>query len=305
MTAALLRSATPPPDDWPELLSLDSPNLPRLDPGHLPGWAGDFARALSTDAETPPELAAGMILATCATAVARRLQVMVKPGYFEHCNLWVVVTLPPGNRKSGVQSAASAPLVAWEHDQAEIMEPEIKHVTSERKTMEARAKEMRSKAAKEKDANKAKELAREAADIEAELPDFAQCAESAETGQLCGYCEFCVQGFSKGQRQVAGGSGRRLPGTRYHSHRCAGGSDHRRTSGNGAMSRIALERWTPLPSHGCNADGGSTDNRLCLSPAGFQYGEPHRDASPSHREPTPNAPAKGISLQVSAGTDLT
>ena len=122
--------------------------------------------------ETPPELAAGMILVTCATAAARRLRVMVNPGYFEPCNLWAVVALPPGNGKSAVQSAATAPLVAWDRNQAEILGPEIKRITSERKTQDARAKELRSKVAKAKDASKADEFAREAADIETELPDI-------------------------------------------------------------------------------------------------------------------------------------
>ena len=84
--------------------------LPRLDLVHMPGWAGDYARAIAADTETPPELAAGMVLVVCATAAARRLRVMVKPGYFEPCNLWIVVALPPGNRKSAVQSATTTPL---------------------------------------------------------------------------------------------------------------------------------------------------------------------------------------------------
>lgn len=173
MTADLLKSAAPPPvDEWPKLVPLCAPNLPQLDLAHLPYWAGDYARAIAADTETPPELAVGMVLVACATAAARRLRVMVKPGYFEPCNLWVVAALPPGNRKSAVQSAATAPLVDWERDQATIIEPEIKRITSERKTLEARAKEKRSKAAKEKDHGKAAELASEAADIEAELPDI-------------------------------------------------------------------------------------------------------------------------------------
>ena len=171
MNADLLKAAAPPPEDWPELVPLDAPNLPRLDLAHLPGWAGDYASALAADTETPAELAAGMVLVTCASAAARRVRVMVKPGYFEPCNLWTVVALPPGNRKSGVQSAATAPLVVWERDKAEIMAPEITRITSELKTLEARAKEKRSKAARERDDNKAKELAREAADLEAELPE--------------------------------------------------------------------------------------------------------------------------------------
>ncbi|MEW7980730.1 MAG: YfjI family protein, partial [Candidatus Sedimenticola endophacoides] len=149
---------------------LDAPNLPRLDLTHLPDWAGDFARALAAHTETPPELAAGMVLVTCATAAARRLRVMVKPGYFETCNLWVVVALPPGNRKSAVQGAATTPLDEWEKDQAIALRSEIDRARSEYKTMEARAKEIRTKAAREKDKSKAKELAREAADIEVDLP---------------------------------------------------------------------------------------------------------------------------------------
>ena len=172
MIADLLKSATPPSEDWPDLVPLDAPNLPRLDLTHLPSWGGDYARAIAADTETPPELPAGMVLVACSSATARRLQVMVKPGYFEPCNLWTVVALPPGNRKSAVQSAATAPLLAWERDQATTIEPEIKRITSERKTMEARAKEKRSKAAKERANSKAEELAREAADIDAELLDI-------------------------------------------------------------------------------------------------------------------------------------
>ena len=171
MTAELLKSAAPPPKEWPDLVPLDAPTLPRLDLAHMSSWAGDYARALATDTETPPELAAGMILVTCAAAAARRLRVMVKPGYCEPCNLWAVVALPSGNRKSAVQAAAAAPLVAWERDQVSTLETEIKRITSERKTLEARANAIRNKAVREKDPDKAGDLKQEAATLEADLPD--------------------------------------------------------------------------------------------------------------------------------------
>lgn len=172
MSIDLLKSAAPPPEEWPELVPLDAPRLPRLDLSHLPSWAGDYARAIAAETETPPELPAGMILAACATAAARRLRVMVKQGHIELCNLWIVAALPPGNRKSAVQAAATAPLLAWERDQAILMDPEIKRIKSEHKTLEARAKEMRNKASKSKDPNEAKDFARQAADIEAQLPEI-------------------------------------------------------------------------------------------------------------------------------------
>lgn len=170
MSSNLLGSAVHPADGWPALVPLDAPDLPRLDLRHLPGWAGNFAQALAAATETPPELAAGMVLAACATAVARRMAVEIKPGYVEPSNLWLLVALPSGSRKSAVQSAAAAPLLLWEREQAANLAPEIHRITSERKTMEARATEIRKKAARVEDADKAIELAQEAASIEDELP---------------------------------------------------------------------------------------------------------------------------------------
>ena len=87
--------------------------------------------------ESPEALSIGMVLASVSSVVARRLRVEVAPGYIEPCNLWVVVALAPGNRKSAVQSAAIAPLVEWERAKMIELEPEIKRLTSEHETLAA------------------------------------------------------------------------------------------------------------------------------------------------------------------------
>lgn len=174
MTAETIRhlaAAAAVRDPWPPLVPLDAPDLPRLPARALPGWAGEFVAALAEETETPPELAAGLVLATCATAAARRFRVMVRPSYFEPLNLWLAVALPPGNRKSAVQKAAAAPLLGWERDQAAALADEIKRTTSEVRTAEARAKEIRAKAARAADDMEARNLARQAAEIEADMPE--------------------------------------------------------------------------------------------------------------------------------------
>lgn len=165
-----LLQPTKPSEDWPELISLDTPNLSQINPQLIPSWAGAFAIAIAEHTETPPELVISMILAACATAAAQRLQVQIKPGYVEPCNLWIVAALPPGNRKSAVQKAATAPLLSWERQRAEELAPKIQKLISERKTLEARAKELRNKAAKERDNEKSAALAHEASAIESRLP---------------------------------------------------------------------------------------------------------------------------------------
>jgi len=165
-----LRALATAADPWPVLVPLDTPDLPRLDRATLPGWAGDFVAALADATETPPEMAAGMVLATCSAAVARRYRVMVGPGYFEPCNLWIAVALPPGNRKSAVQSAAAAPLLHWERAEADRMKGDIEAATSAARTAEARVKELRTKAAKADTEMEARDYAEQAASIEAEMP---------------------------------------------------------------------------------------------------------------------------------------
>ena len=172
MISTLLNSAVPPSEDWPELIPLEAADLPKLDLSHLPSWASDFAVELAKATETPPELAGSMVLIACATASSRFLQVEVKSGYVEPCNLWIVTALPPGNRKSAVQSATTIPLIVWERKQAEMMQPEITRIASERKTMEARINKMRLQAAQEQDDIKARDLTLEIADKEAELPEI-------------------------------------------------------------------------------------------------------------------------------------
>lgn len=162
---------------WPQLVELDAPKLPRLDRAVLPCWAGEFAAWLADATETPLELAAAMVLAACAAAAARRFRVMVRPGYFEPTNLWIAAALPPGNRKSAVQSAAAAPLLAWEREEADRLADDIKAATSEVKTAEARAKELRAKAAKAADDMEARDLAAQAAAIEADMPEVPRAPQ--------------------------------------------------------------------------------------------------------------------------------
>lgn len=168
-TAAANRSIDA--NGWPALVPMDSPNLPSINPRTLPGWAGDYAAALSEATETPPELATAMILAACSTAAARRLRLQVYPGYCETMNLWILPALPPGARKSANQSKAAAPLAEWEREQAEILGPEIAKARSERETAEARAKEFRRQAAKAKSPEDSRDFADMAAQIEADLPE--------------------------------------------------------------------------------------------------------------------------------------
>src|SRR5262245_39109492 len=68
----------------------------------LPGWLAEWVEAEAEATQTPPDLGANLALATAGAALAKKFRVVVRPGWAEPTNLFVVVALPPGERKSQV-----------------------------------------------------------------------------------------------------------------------------------------------------------------------------------------------------------
>jgi len=153
-------------NEWPTPTPLEHPDLPKLEPDMLPGWARDYVEALAKATETPLELSAAMVLASCSIATARTLKVQVESGYEEPTNLWLIVALPSGSRKSAVQSKTTAPLTRWERDEAKRLMPDIKRAESMYQTAMARAKSFRRKAANAKTREESEKFAEEALAVE-------------------------------------------------------------------------------------------------------------------------------------------
>jgi replicative DNA helicase len=110
----VLRDAVDREARWtPPLPLVDSAALPEFPLEALPGWCGAFAAALSEATQTPADLAGMIVLACLATCAGGRVRVEVKPGWEEPLNLYVLVALPPGERKSAVFESARSGLGPW------------------------------------------------------------------------------------------------------------------------------------------------------------------------------------------------
>lgn len=157
--------------EWLEPISLASPSLPAWPDDVFPEKVQKFVNELSAATETPAELAALMVLAVLSAAAHGKFRVQVKPDYWEPVNIWTCVALPPGNRKTSVQQAATKPLTDWEMRQREEIEPKIKEAESEHATMSARLAHLRKDAAQAEEAElegKQKGIS----ELEAELPEI-------------------------------------------------------------------------------------------------------------------------------------
>jgi hypothetical protein len=129
-------------DEWSAPIPL-TPEAQPFPPNLLPGALGEFAEALSSQTETPRELAALMCLAVTSASVAGRCEVQVHEGYTEPLNLFVAAALESGNRKTAVVNAARQPLVDFENEERERIAPERRNAISEQKTLEARIEKLR------------------------------------------------------------------------------------------------------------------------------------------------------------------
>ena len=124
---------------WPDPVPLSAaPEVPAFPLWALPGWLGEYVAGLAEVTQTPADLAGCLALAVLAVAAEGKVWVEA-PAWSEPTCLYVVVVLPPGNRKSEVFRAMTAPLRAVEHTLIEAARPQIAEAVIRRKLAEAEA----------------------------------------------------------------------------------------------------------------------------------------------------------------------
>jgi hypothetical protein len=99
--------------------------LPSFPTGALPDWLAEYVEGIATETQTPPDLAALVTLSVVAASCARVVQVEARSGWVEPLNVFAVIAMDPGNRKSAVFSAAVGPLSQAEKFLNQERAPEI------------------------------------------------------------------------------------------------------------------------------------------------------------------------------------
>jgi hypothetical protein len=148
-------------------------DVPPFPPELLPPWLSQWVLAEAEATQTPPDLAGNLALAIAGAALARKVRVRVRGGWSEPANIFTVVSLPPGDRKSAVFGHALAPLLDHEAAEVQRMAPVIAEAQCEHLLMEKKLQHLLQKAAKkgdaEEDVAEAAELRRQAKDLAKDL----------------------------------------------------------------------------------------------------------------------------------------
>ena len=112
----------------------------------LPDWLQDFVEAVAVETQTPPDLAAMLGLTVCSAACAKTVEVVVRKGWAEPVNIYTVVSLPSGNRKSAVFRKMTEPIVKVEAERVEASVIEIAERRNELEILEAQHREAQKRA---------------------------------------------------------------------------------------------------------------------------------------------------------------
>lgn len=104
-----------PPAAWSDPVPLTATgSLPAFPVEVFPGWLTDMVTATAEFTQTDPSMAGAVALSVLAACAGGRLEVEARPGWREPTNLFIAVVAAPGERKSPVQLALTAPLRAAE-----------------------------------------------------------------------------------------------------------------------------------------------------------------------------------------------
>jgi replicative DNA helicase len=159
----------PAPKAWGPPIPFARYELPPFPTAALPPWLRLMVEATAIATQTPPDMAAMLSLAALATACAKRFNVEPRPGYREPVNLFVAVSMEPGNRKSAVFSQLQGPIEEYERELTEQRRAEVAEAQTALRILEKALEKAEGAAAKAKASElnarleEAQEIARELA----------------------------------------------------------------------------------------------------------------------------------------------
>jgi len=120
--------------------------LPRFPLHALPKAIRDYIEGVSESYQVPSDLPACLVLAAAATAMGQTYSVQVNPDWWEPCNLFVTVAMPPASRKSAVFSEVTRPIREAEKRAKEEMMPLIKDNLQARQLLAKKVAELQKRA---------------------------------------------------------------------------------------------------------------------------------------------------------------
>jgi hypothetical protein len=144
------------PADWRPPIPFHQFVLPPFPVGSLSGWLRAFVEAVAIATQTPVDLGAMLGLTVVAAACAKKVVIEIKPGYREPVNIYAVVSLPSGSRKSTVFAEMISPLGDFEESEGKRTAGAIARALTARRIKESKLRRLQDRAADPDDKKRSK-----------------------------------------------------------------------------------------------------------------------------------------------------
>ncbi len=128
--------------EWEQPVPFGVYTVPAFPIDALPGWLSAYCCAVATSTQTPTDLAGMLALSGLSTSLARKVEVQITSDWWEPVNIFVVVALPSGSRKSAVFRAITSPIEEHEKEENHRRVPLIKQAESDRRVIEKQLERM-------------------------------------------------------------------------------------------------------------------------------------------------------------------
>jgi hypothetical protein len=138
--------------EWPAPVPLSTdPSVPPFPVEILPDWIAEWATAQAVELQVLVDLPALLALGLVGGGVARKYIAVVREGFPEPVNMFVMAVLPSGERKSQTFRKACAPVQELQRQLREDARPVIAEAESEHRVAESRVKNLEGKLSKADD----------------------------------------------------------------------------------------------------------------------------------------------------------
>jgi putative DNA primase/helicase len=153
---------------WESPIPFAGGHRPAFPADALYTWHRDWVLAEASATQTPVDLPAVLTLAGIAAAAAGVFRIRIRPDWVEPLNIYAVIVLPSGERKSAVVTDVVAPIESFERELINRAKPRIAAEAAARRLAE-KSLEAAERAATRAAGSDAKELRRVIAEKVAEL----------------------------------------------------------------------------------------------------------------------------------------
>lgn len=156
------------PETWENPIPLGHSNLPTFPLEALPEEFCIFCRhceEVANSYQVPIDLPAMLFLETGGVALAQKAVVHVRGDWNEPLNVYVVVVLEPGNRKSQVFRVMCEPLHQFEKVEADKWGPIIDQNRFDKDVLESKLKNLQKEIAKSKKSSECVDRRRQSKDL--------------------------------------------------------------------------------------------------------------------------------------------